>query len=215
MWTTKALKALLRLGFFVGLSAGVFAALPASDAFTGESVPLSASWATPTVGGWLITSNRAGGTNGGGFNLVAWAADTLSANQYAQAVSTVTGGDASGPVVRIQSGSVGGYVLDWYAPDSSITLQRIDSSGPTTATLASCGTAATAPTLKISISGTSLTGYVNGVSACTATDTTYASGQPGIFAYQGGSVDDFVADNVGGGGGGGSTSPGLLLGVGQ
>jgi hypothetical protein len=65
------------------------------------------------------------------------------------------------------------------------------------------GTCSTGDTMKLEISGTTLTGYINGVSVGTASDSSLSTGNPGIWSFDdsGQELNDWEGGNVGGGGG--------------
>ncbi len=189
-------------------------ALPATDSFTTGTdqgiASYSANWALR--GGDIqvsqsldrIYSNGVGGN----FSVAAWTADTFNSNHYSQlGVVNLVGSQAfvcGGPAVRIQ-GDRSCYVLaiggDGTNPDRA-RIMRISSTGVGTLISSNVahGQGATV-SAKLEANGSSLTGYVNGVSVVTATDSNLTGGNAGVaMAFQNTNWrgDDFTASNLGG-----------------
>lgn len=175
-------------------------ALPASDNFNHPNGdPLGANWANG-VGNFDIISNFARGLNGAGFSLAYWVPDSFSADQYSQCV-TWYGANACGPAVRVDANGNGYVIIAGDATTNNAGIVLISGNGTANTTIGSTFSVAAFDTLKLVVIGTTLYAYRNGVLQDTVVDSTYATGQAGIFAYLGGAVDDFEADNMGGGGG--------------
>ncbi len=200
---------------FVALAATLTLALPATDAFTGaNNDPLSGNW-TGTVGGFQIISNKASGTNGGGFSISRWTGDSFTDDQYAQAVLNQDSANASGPAVRADA-SGNGYVVSCFGfGANNCSIQDISSNGTVNTGLSGCAanwSASVGDTIKLSAVSTTISAYVNGsgtpIDSCT--NSAYSTGRPGVFAYLTGSLDDFQADNIGGGGGPASFVPAII-----
>jgi hypothetical protein len=176
--------------------------LPAIDPFTGtNNDPLSANWTT-LLNAFVVANNRVRGTNVVD-NLAYWDADVFADDQYAQVKFHNDAGYVAGPCVRVAA--TRGY---WARAENSttITLYRIDS-GASFNLLQTMGslTIVNDDVIRIEAEGTTIRVYQNGVQRGTdQTDATYSSGSAGIATYSdGGHLDDFEADNIGGGGGGG------------
>ncbi len=201
---------------FVALAATITLALPATDAFPGTPLdPLSGNW-TITVGGWQIVTGNFAGATGALFSMARWTGDSFTDDQYAQVVLREASTNAAGPVVRADANG-NGYTAQCFgdAPNNCAT-QIISSNGTANATISGCASsfsASASDTLKISITGSAITVYLNGsgtpIDSCT--DSTYTTGRPGIFGYISGAVDDFQADNVGGGASFVKALPNLIL----
>ena len=147
-----------------------------SDTFPGSS--LSSNW-TVVTGAFSVASNTVYGNNSGANSLAYWNAYDPGADQYSQATLTSVGaGSPQGPAVRIQTGSTSGYYCK--CTSASCQLYRMDSG--TESFLGTSAPNAAGDVIKLNITGSSLTCYKNGSSIITATDSTYSTGKPGIFA---------------------------------
>lgn len=149
-----------------------------------------------------ISANEATGSTGA-TNIGRVSSPTFSSNQE----SSVTIGDngissGMGAVVRIQSTSdASGYML-FADSTTSLTIYRIDDTG--TIGFTALGASYTVSTLgvgdvlKITANGTTLAGFLNGSSiGTTRTDSTYSSGQPGIYTSSANpGIDDFTASDL-------------------
>jgi hypothetical protein len=176
-------------------------ALPATDTFTGSiNDPLSGNWTIDSGNVELNASNQATGQTLS-HSFIRWTADAFPDNQYAECnVYWTVGLIAAGPTVRANgTGGGAGYVLQVY--DGTVYLQRFSGGGGTFDLLATLGAATSGDLLKLEVSGTTLTPYLNGVSLGPTTDATYASGSAGANFYQTASIDNFNAGALGGGGG--------------
>lgn len=172
-------------------------ALPATDNFNREDI--GANWTTITSGqalnpnGTAVTGTSAGVRNGGW-----WNADTFADNQYSQIVlATIDSSNlAPGPTVRGASDAQSFYVVS-----ASTTVVRYRKNvAATFTTLGSDISQAVSngDTLKLSVSGTTLTASLNGTDLATRTDTALTSGAAGIFIYAvTGYADDWEGGDVG------------------
>lgn len=191
------------------------ASIPAYDSFTrADASTLGTDW-TNVHGTAGITSNTAA-EFGSTLAYTMYSADAFNADQWAQiTVAAVATSNSFGPCVRLATTGGGqGYCL--IANSVSSNIYKV--SGATTFTsLEVIGSAGVGDILKLQIEGTSpatLTAYKNGAAWGTpVTDSTYATGQPGMYLGSAATthLDDFAADNVAGGGGGGGSAPGGLL----
>lgn len=196
-------------------SAMVFAALPATDTFTGmNSDPLSGNWTTDN-GAWNIWSGQANSTTAD--SLARWTADSFSSDHYAEVTISTSGGNHSGgPVVR--GTSTTGYAVTYNSAYDELDLARIDSITTPTYVLLQNITGLSLSNndaLRLEVSGTTLKVYVEGMQVGTdETDATYSSGSAGILNRATGvQLDNFEADDL-------AASTGvpqdlLLLGVGR
>lgn len=161
----------------------------ASDSFTrADSSTLGANWSAWTWAGAQqakIVSNHAvnaggGGTGAGDF----WNANTFGADQFSQVtVSTVpASSDWVGVTVR-QSGTGGnGYLGLWFSgsyylfrENGTTTPPQIGSAVP--------GALTAGDTVKLVATGTTIALYHNGASVLSVTDSTTATGAPGIAFF--------------------------------
>ena len=146
-------------------------------------------WAS-VAGTWDILSNEAKNST--------WSSDigiwdvamTAVGDQKAQ-VKVRT--NDSGVIVRHNEGGAGAatYYLA-YLNAATIYLYRRDAGG--FSLLSSLASAAVDDVIGISAVGTTIEGFVNGVSAGTVTDATYATGKAGLYGGGGGlsTFDDFA-----------------------
>lgn len=181
--------------------------LPATEAFTGadNTTPPNANWTNQdrTI---EIASNQANAYDAAGGNYASgtWNADTPNADQYAQLVfKRVTA--EGGPILRA-SGS--GALTSYYCllgRNDLFRIYRIDNRGFTQ--LMDLGTSvANNDVAKLTIEGTTLKGYKNGVQqGSSATDSTYsAAGSFGLMGItnsthgSGWLADDWEGGNMGG-----------------
>jgi hypothetical protein len=113
-----------------------------------------------------------------------WSANTFTDNQYSQ-VTIVAAHNSKGPAVRIQTG--GAQQNYYYVKIENATQLSIKKN--VNGSYALIPPSFTVPTLqpndtiKLSVSGTTLELFVNGVSQGTRTDTTFSSGAPGIWNF--------------------------------
>lgn len=176
------------------------------------------AWASP-AGTWDILSNEAKNSS--------WSSDigiwdaAMSAVGDQKAQAKVRTND-SGVIVRHNEGGAGAatYYLA-YLNAATIYLYRRDAGG--FSLLSSLASAAVDDVIGISAVGTTIEGFVNGVSAGTVTDATLATGKAGLYGGGGGTstFDDFAdyvesasPSPIDGSAAGGSTASGALTGTG-
>lgn len=188
-------------------------ALPATDSFTQGGAgfgPLSASWTVTTGMGTpqvQQTADVVEVSSVGADAAAYWNADAFNNDQYAQIkVVTAAGTDRFvGCAVRTASGAQTFYQGGVFgALGGSVTTRIRKTVAGVNTTLGATGTATvnTGDTIKLEVSGTTITLYLNGVSVLSRTDSSIASGSAGIFLFtdSGGvgdaELDDFLADNL-------------------
>lgn len=140
------------------------------------------SWSGSGPGGLSVASNAAAATDTLSFGNW-WSADSFGATQFSMiCVPTLpTSGHWAGVTVR-QSGNGGSGYLALYLPGTFYLFRETGVSGPPQ--LASAGGfMAAGDTLAIGASGSTITVYHNGTQVLQASDSTYASGSPGVAAY--------------------------------
>ncbi len=207
----------LSLAFLVALLVVVTAAIPSSDNFNrANENPIGGNWTNESSDTMQIASNVVWPAAGANLAMAYWNADSYNANQFSQATigGAALGSNYAGVAVRMAAGALTAYIYGDVV--GTYKIQKIVA-GTTTDIQTCSGTPTASDVLKLSVSGTSLTGTVNGGSTCNGTDSSIASGQPGIWGYSSlgnSTVDDWSADNVSGGGGG-CTGGLLLLGAGK
>jgi Malectin domain/Putative Ig domain len=159
----------------------------ASDTFERANGPVGANW-TATEGVFSIANDSVFLSAQGGDMLgsMFWNGASFFPDQFSQLTITSAGGTGTslGPAVRMQSSGENYYVLNYVvtvpASSSKISLQVVSSGVATT-----LGTFAhqvvPGDVLRLEIRGKSLTALLNGATIITATDSTFASGSPGIW----------------------------------
>ncbi len=176
--------------------------LPASDNFNrADQNPIAGNWTNVTSDAMALASNVVWPGAGSNYAVAYWNADTFGNDQLSQA--TLGGASISstygGPACRIQSGALTAY---FFGDILGVYQLIYIAAGSSTVLATGSGTPTAGDVLKLEMSGTGLTGKVNGVSNATATDSALASGQAGLFGYGAiGNVtlDDWSGDNIGGG----------------
>lgn len=136
-----------------------------------DSTGLGANWGTSEGTAFNVVSNKAA-PQSATRSAMRYASDLSSADHYAQCDVVVVSGDPrGGPAVRMATGAAT-YYYGW-ARNAASNNRRVGKivSGMTTALSTFNGTAFTSGTLKVDISGSTLTFYENGTSIYSGTDT--------------------------------------------
>jgi hypothetical protein len=160
------------------------AACTASDSFPGTV--LSANWTT-TSGSFVVASGQVSGATASAqciayYNAVSFSSCT---NQSASMVLGTISGNFIGPGVRMGTGTNIGYDFVNNNGGSFIRYHN----GGTNTNIKTCSIVSTGHTIKLTVSGTTLTAYDNGAEVggnCHITDTNLSSGQPGIGGFNNG-----------------------------
>ena len=150
------------------------------------------------------TSTARGFSSGRSLNSIKKSVATFSPNQEAQVTYTIfnpTWFDFAGPAVRVTPESGSGYVLNIDSLDAnSRRLIRVSGSVNTGIVGAINLPAIAGDIFKLSASGSTLMVYRNGILVNSVTDTTYPTGQPGLFYDLGNSnttrMDNFIAADI-------------------
>jgi hypothetical protein len=172
----------------------LWAALPASDDFNrADEATLGAPWVTVGQGIELIGNavrGSGGADNCSRYDDAAWQAD-----HYSQLTALTAGGEWIGVAVRIQTGSTSYY--DCVCSGSSCFLRRNDNGSVTN--LASGSSVVDGDVIRLEVTGSDLSCKKNAVGILSAADSTYATGQGGIAAYNSGTSrgDDWSGGNLG------------------
>lgn len=176
------------------------------DTFNRSSGPLGSDY--DTAAGFnslnVNTSTARGFSSGRSLNSIKKSVTTFSPNQEAQVTYIAfnpTYFDYAGPAVRVTPESGSGYVLNIDSLDSG-GRRLIRVSGSVNTGIA--GTinlpAVAGDIFKLSASGSTLMVYRNGILVNSVTDTTYPTGQPGLFYDLGNSnaarMDNFIAADI-------------------
>jgi hypothetical protein len=196
-------------GLFILLAAVLlYAALPATDAFTRADGAIGGNWLS-NIGSYNIESNQARPNSFNADVLYRWssAVDAFGADQYSQAVmKNPTNSTWYGVAARVQASGFSAYTYQGAANERELnkfnggTWTRLGSS------VTGAGSWANNDTMKLEVVGTLVKPYRNGaldtgITATGITDSTFASGQAGIAGNgntSGGGVgiDDWQGDNV-------------------
>src|SRR6266851_1180656 len=154
----------------------------AYDNATRANGAIGANW-TVANNGINISSNNFVGTANGTNNVAFWSASLFSPSQFSQVTLTALNGTTDFPGVAVLLAGSGSSTQGYNCIETTtnIYMQRISGTANTTLTsAASTGAAGDILRLEAAPAG-ALTCYKNGVSTLTASDGTYASGQPGLF----------------------------------
>lgn len=174
-------------------------ALPASDAFTGTGgASLGSNW-TAISGTFALYSDGACPTAGGTECGSGWNADTPDNDQYAETVLGAGGsGVYAGPAVRVSSSAATYYGFYTRIAGNTYYFKMVAGSYTDLTSLAAISRSA-GDTLRIEISGTSITCKANGATEKTLTDNSISSGRVGITGYSSGStnmLDSWAGGNL-------------------
>jgi hypothetical protein len=156
----------------------------AYDNATRANGAIGANW-TVTNNGINISSNNFVGTASATNDVAYWSASLFSPSQFSEVTLTALNATSDFPGVAVLlSGSAGatqGYSC--IEDTTNIFIQKISGTSNTTLTSAAT-TGAPGDVLRLEVApGGALTCYKNGASTLTASDTSYTSGQPGLFLF--------------------------------
>lgn len=174
------------------------AALPASDAMTDTNgTPLtthSASW-TINNGGFTINASNAASGNSSVNNMAHWNADAFSDDQYSEVViASILSTRYPGAAVRVDASANTGYFC--FENTTTLYLRKIIA-GSETQLSSIAVTGANGDTIRLEVSGTSLSCYQNSVLKLGPTsDSAIASGSSGIAVFSSGSIDSWEGGNL-------------------
>ena len=133
-------------------------------------------------------------------NLAFWNADSFSADQYSQArVTDVAANRGFGLVVRATAGaSDTGYFLRFYGGTVALCEWHPTWYSICVDTIAYSVYPAVDDIVRLEVRGTTFKLYINGTQVGSDfTDSTYASGSPGLFIYESGNgFDDWEGGNL-------------------
>lgn len=167
----------------------------------GNENPLSESGKWTTGQGSYDTVQVSSGIvtdTGGSESVASYTAVSIGNDQYAQVdVQIDFANRKAGPAVRVSTSDGSHYSFNNVqgSPGDYEIVEHASNTAATRIGAAYTGETSTYPvTLKLTISGSTLTPYINGVAKATRSDSTHASGQPGLFISspdQLASVDNF------------------------
>lgn len=177
---------------------GVTTALVASDDFNRADGALTTPWVQTMISftrNVVIATNAVTGDTASD-SAARYAADFAN-NQYSQAVVQASAAGANGWGVAVRMSAVrDGYVLR--RASGVVILSRWDgASGLTQLAAAADPGFVTSDVIRLEAEGTTLRGLRNGTQFVTATDATYASGDPGVyFASTTAKLDDWQGGDL-------------------
>lgn len=160
--------------------------LPATDSFTGtdEDPYTGTGWSLQTAMGYLrrignqICTRSAGNAECG----YRWSDDTFNNDQYCQIALPAFGGASQGATVRASSSGKTFYVFN--ASGTTKLQFRKCVTGSFTSLGSDISVTLNAnDIIKVTVSGTTLEGFLNGVSQGTRTDSDIGSGSAGMIVY--------------------------------
>jgi putative esterase len=184
VWCLRLLAACL-------LSVPLLSAVPSASAsataddFSRPDGDLGPDWSAISDGGLTISSGAVAGTTGNWVSGDLWAGGTLPADQFSQVEVTstqLTGSQWIGPAVRAQNNG-----QDAYAGGGWNQLGGSYASGPLPA-----GTQ-----LRLTVTRSTISFLQDGIPRITATDTSLATGAPGILAFGTGQVGGWSGGEAG------------------
>lgn len=161
-----------------------------SDNFNRADGGLGSNWTTQQNAPQIVT-NAAKGAAAGAYGSAYWSANSFNATQDAQGV-WANGVNYVAPAVRCSGTGAG---TNWYAYFTSNSVQK-SVSGTITTVGSPGGSVASGDTMKLAVSGTSLSTFINGVQTpgSPLTDSSLASGNAGMaFFADTGTLDDWLA----------------------
>jgi hypothetical protein len=149
-----------------------------------------------------LANNKATASTAGGSSMKY--NQTFSNDQWAEADMVCVPGSAGnslGPAVRLGAAGGGAYFANYDASTQNIDVYRRDGSGNYAEAVANYSTTGLAGTFKcrVEAQGTTIRMYINDVLRGTGTDSTVASGQPGLWGAQYGATataDNFRCGNL-------------------
>jgi hypothetical protein len=155
----------------------------AYDNATRANGAIGANW-TVTNNGINISSNNFVGTVAATNDVAYWSASLFNPAQFSQVTLTALNGTIDVPGVAVLLSGSGASTQGYTCIENTtnIYIQKINGTSNTALTSAA-STGAIGDILRLEAAGGVLTCYKNGVSTLTATDTTYTSGQPGLFLF--------------------------------
>lgn len=178
----------------------------------------SGAWADADFGFYYIAASAyVRAKIGGAYNTTAYN-QTVGNDQYAEctvpAGTAVNNASWGGPAVRVNTANGAAYILAYQrnGASSRISIAYYDGSGLSGASSwTNLGSElSTSAVLRLEVSGSDLTGKVDGVTQVTWTDSSLTSGKAGLGEYAWAANTDYYFDNWGGGDLAGDTTPPVL-----
>lgn len=173
--------------------------LTASDDLNRADGPLGSNWSILQGTGATIVSNAM--TFAGSDSIIRWQGSTFAADQQAELTLDSPFSGALGGAVRIRSSDGAGYAVGTEFNNTTINLYRHDGGGSFTSLGQVTGLSMVGgDRVGIRIVGSTIRVLLNGsIVGSSFTDTTYTTGNPGVYGF-GGSGTNWQAEEIGGGG---------------
>ena len=168
-----------------------------SDDFNRANGSLGPNWADASDGGLTITGQQVAGTAASGTSGDIRTAETYPADQFSQITLTstqLTGGQWIGAAIRMQNGGQNQYLGIYFWNNGSPDLmlfKRNAGNWTQLGTTYNSGPLSAGTTLQVQATGSTISLLQNGVQRISATDTSVATGAPGIMAYGTGHADNW------------------------
>ena len=145
---------------------------------------IGANW-TVTNNGINISSNNFVGTVGATNDVAYWSANLFSPSQFSEVTLTALNGTSDFPGVAVLLSGSGASTQGYNCIENTTNIFIEKISGTSNTSLTSAATSgAPGDILRLEAGPAgALTCYKNGVSTLTTTDTSYTSGQPGLFLF--------------------------------
>jgi hypothetical protein len=178
-----------------------------SDDFNRANGSLGPNWTDASDGGLTITGQQVAGTAGSSYSGDIRTAETYPADQFSQITLTstqLTGGQWVGAAIRMQNGGQNQYLGIYFWNNGSPDLmlfKRNASNWTQLGTTYNSGPLSAGTTLQVQATGSTISLLQNGVQRISATDTSVATGAPGIMAYGTGKADNWSGGAASSGGG--------------
>ena len=178
-----------------------------SDDFNRANGSLGPNWTDASDGGLTITGQQVAGTAGNSYSGDIRTAETYPADQFSQITLTstqLTGGQWIGAAIRMQNGGQNQYLGIYFWNNGSPDLmlfKRNASNWTQLGTTYNSGPLSAGTTLQVQATGSTISLLQNGVQRISATDTSVATGAPGIMAYGTGKADNWSGGAASSGGG--------------
>lgn len=169
-----------------------------SDNFTRANGALGSNWTTQSgTTSPTIVSNAVECATLANHTAAVYSGAAFPADHWAEIRLSTLNSDYAGPAVRMATGADTDYVAFASAPFGSSTSLTIAKRIASAYTQLAIGTftVATGDLLRLSIVGTTLTLYLNGVSVLTATDSSINSGSAGFILRATSAATDVILDD--------------------
>ena len=171
----------------------------ATDNF--DRADLGSNWTKISTDDCSIESNKVR-TGVNVESAIRWSAEGVPDNQYSSVVmltSDMSSYTMFGPVVRAQVSGFSGYAFRREGDFIYRMYKIVSGSWTQLGSVFYNPSEVSGDVLRLEIVGSTLKAFINGVLKRTASDSTYASGSPGIYIYQVGTSPVFYGDDWEGG----------------